>query len=58
MAVKHLHGMALMFLMSSSAMVMAANDGQSRVNQLLSSDPVYRETWSDVVKRKSDCLIG
>jgi len=52
MAFKPFHAVALTFLMSSSAMVMAANDGQSRVNELLSSDPAYRETWSDVVKKE------
>jgi len=52
MAVKAFHGLALSLLMSASAMVMAANDGQSRVNELLSSDPEYRQTWSSVVKRE------
>ncbi|HEY0288317.1 MAG TPA: inhibitor of vertebrate lysozyme family protein [Pseudomonas sp.] len=49
---KPLHAVALTILMSSSAMVMAANDGQSRVNELLSSDPQYRQTWSSVVKKE------
>jgi len=52
MAVKAIHGLALAFLMSSSAFAMAANDGQSRVNELLSSDPEYRQTWSGVVKKE------
>jgi hypothetical protein len=38
--------------MSSSALVMAANDGQSRVNGLLSADPEYRQTWAGVVKKE------
>jgi len=33
-------------------MAMAANDGQARVNELLSSDPEYRQTWSSVVKKE------
>jgi hypothetical protein len=33
-------------------MAMAANDGQARVNELLSSDPQYRETWTKVVKKE------
>jgi hypothetical protein len=52
MAVKTFHGLALALLMSSSAVAMAANDGQSRVNELLSSDPEYRQTWSAVVKKE------
>ena len=31
---------------------MAANDGQVRTSQLLGSDPEYRETWQDVVKKE------
>jgi hypothetical protein len=52
MAGKPFHALALTLLMSSSALVMAANDGQSRVNELLSSDPEYRQTWSGVVKKE------
>jgi len=52
MAVRPLRGLALALLMSNSAVVMAANDGQSRVNELLSSDPEYRQTWSGVVKKE------
>ncbi|MBC3412272.1 inhibitor of vertebrate lysozyme family protein [Pseudomonas sp. SWRI107] len=29
---------------------MAANDGQVRANQVLSTDPEYRETWQDAIK--------
>ena len=29
---------------------MAANDGQVRANQVLSTDPAYRETWQDAIK--------
>lgn len=39
-------------LLGGSSMTMAANDGQARVNQLLSSDPQYRETWTGVVKKE------
>ena len=49
---RHFHAMALVLLTSASATVMAANDGQSRVNELLSSDPQYRDTWSTVVKKE------
>ena len=49
---KQLHAMTLALLMSVNVMAMAANDGQSRVNGLLSSDPEYRSTWSSVVKKE------
>lgn len=52
MLVKPFHGVVLALLLSSSATAMAANDGQSRVNELLSSDPEYRQAWSDVVKKE------
>ncbi|GAO95138.1 hypothetical protein PSA5_20495 [Pseudomonas syringae pv. actinidiae] len=44
--------LAAALLMGGSAMVMAANDGQSRVNELLSSAPEYRTTWAKVVKKE------
>jgi hypothetical protein len=44
--------LAAALLLGGSAMVMAANDGQARVNELLSSDPQYRETWEGVVKKE------
>ena len=44
--------LAAALLLGGSAMVMAANDGQARVNELLSADPQYRETWQDVVKKE------
>ena len=34
--------LAAALLLGGSAMAMAANDGQTRVNELLSSDPQYR----------------
>jgi len=37
-------------LLGGSAAAMAANDGQVRVDQLLGSDPEYRETWQDTIK--------
>lgn len=43
--------MAAALLMGSSAMTFAANDGQSRANQLL-SDPDYRQAWQKVVKKE------
>lgn len=49
---KPFHAVTLALLTSSSAMAMAANDGQARVSELLGSDPEYRETWSSVVKKE------
>ena len=37
-------------LLGGSAAAMAANDGQVRVDQLLGSDPEYRETWQDTLE--------
>lgn len=45
--------LAAALLLGGSAMAMAANDGQTRVNELLASDAQYRETWEGVIKRKS-----
>ncbi|MCS3841336.1 hypothetical protein HNR03_005972 [Pseudomonas sp. JAI111] len=44
--------LAAALLLGGSAMAIAANDGQSRVNELLSADPQYRETWTKVVKKE------
>ncbi|WP_322845413.1 inhibitor of vertebrate lysozyme family protein [Pseudomonas sp. B33.4] len=44
--------LAAALLLGGSAMAMAANDGQMRVNELLSSDPQYRQTWEGVVKKE------
>ncbi|WP_192562981.1 inhibitor of vertebrate lysozyme family protein [Pseudomonas gozinkensis] len=49
---KGLKTLAAALLLGGSAMAMAANDGQTRVNELLSSDPQYRETWEGVVKKE------
>jgi hypothetical protein len=49
---KALKTLAAALLMGGSAMALAANDGQARVNELLSSDPQYRETWQGVVKKE------
>ena len=43
---------AMALLLSSSFMAMAANDGQSRVSELLSADQAYRDTWQAVVKKQ------
>lgn len=43
---------AAALLLGGSSLVMAANDGQSRVNELLNADPQYRETWQGVVKKE------
>ncbi|MEE5070300.1 inhibitor of vertebrate lysozyme family protein [Pseudomonas alliivorans] len=47
-----LRTLAAALLMGGSAVVMAANDGQARVNELLSSAPEYRQTWAKVVKKE------
>ena len=44
--------LAAALLLGGSAMVMAANDGQARVNELFSTDPQYLETWQGVVKKE------
>jgi len=45
--------LAAALLLGGSAMAIAANnDGQTRANELLSSDPQYRETWTKVVKKE------
>lgn len=43
---------AAALLLGGSAMAMAANDGQMRVNELLDADPQYHETWQGVVKKE------
>ena len=37
--------LAAALLLGGSATVMAANDGQARVNELLSADPQFHDTW-------------
>jgi hypothetical protein len=44
--------LAAALLLGGSAMAIAANDGQARANELLSSDPQYQETWQGVVKKE------
>jgi hypothetical protein len=44
--------LAAALLMGGSAMAIAANDGQMRVNELLKTDPQYQETWQGVVKKE------
>ncbi|KNX80694.1 hypothetical protein DA83_12220 [Pseudomonas sp. 250J] len=39
-------------LLGSGATALAANDGQVRANQLLGSDPEYRETWQKTIKHE------
>ena len=43
--------MAAALLMGGSAMALAANDGQARVNELL-NDADYRDAWQKVVKKE------
>ncbi|GFM67192.1 inhibitor of vertebrate lysozyme family protein [Pseudomonas cichorii] len=49
---KSLQSLAAALLMGGSAMAVAANDGQARVNELLSSAPEYRQTWTKVVQKE------
>ncbi|MGE8152123.1 inhibitor of vertebrate lysozyme family protein [Pseudomonas vancouverensis] len=44
--------LAAALLLGGSAMALAANDGQVRANELLNTDPHYRETWQGVVKKE------
>jgi len=44
--------LAAALLLGGAATAMAANDGQTRVNELLNSDPQYRETWQEVVEKE------
>ncbi|AVE06401.1 hypothetical protein CYL20_18160 [Pseudomonas palleroniana] len=44
--------LAAVLLLGGSSWAMAANDGQSRANELLSSDSQFRETWQGVVKKE------
>ena len=37
-------------LLGAVSTALAANDGQVSANQLLGSDPEYRETWQDTIK--------
>ncbi len=39
-------------LLGGSTAAMAANDGQVRATDILGSDPEYRETWQDTVKKE------
>ncbi|WP_025131726.1 inhibitor of vertebrate lysozyme family protein [Pseudomonas sp. PH1b] len=44
--------LAATLLLGVSTLASAANDGQSRANQLLDSDPQFRETWQEVVRKE------
>lgn len=52
MPTSFLKTLAAALLLGGSTLALAANDGQARVNQLLSADPQYRETWQGVVKKQ------
>ncbi|MGW7773117.1 inhibitor of vertebrate lysozyme family protein [Pseudomonas machongensis] len=39
-------------LVGGGSAAMAANDGQVRANQLLGSDPEYRQTWQKTIKKE------
>jgi hypothetical protein len=44
--------LAAALLLGGSAFAMAANDGQTRVNELLSADPQFHDTWQSVVEKE------
>lgn len=44
--------LAAALLLGGSATAMAANDGQTRANELLNTDPQYRKTWQEVVEKE------
>ena len=49
---RSLKTLAAALLLGGSAIAMAANDGQARVNALLSADPQFHDTWQGVVKKE------
>ncbi|WP_416194740.1 inhibitor of vertebrate lysozyme family protein [Pseudomonas sp. AH2] len=44
--------LAAAICLSGSALAVASNDGQTRVSDLLSSSPDYRQAWMGVVKKE------
>ncbi|QZI70626.1 inhibitor of vertebrate lysozyme family protein [Pseudomonas protegens] len=44
--------LAATLLLGVSAWASASNDGQARTNQLLGSDPQFRDTWQRVVHKE------
>ncbi|HEN8710128.1 MULTISPECIES: inhibitor of vertebrate lysozyme family protein [Pseudomonas] len=50
MSRKLCNAVAAALLLGGSAAAMAANDGQVSADNLLGSDPEYRETWQDAIK--------
>lgn len=54
-------GIAMALSLVGSGMAMAANDGQNRVSEILSSGAEYRDTWQSVIKseeRVPDWIIN
>jgi len=51
-------GIAMALSLVGSSMAMAANDGQNRVSEILSSSAEYRDTWQSVIKSEERCRIG
>jgi hypothetical protein len=49
---KSLHIFAAALLLGGSVLALAANDGQARVSELLSSTPEYSKTWQSVIKKE------
>ncbi|AJO75833.1 inhibitor of vertebrate lysozyme family protein [Pseudomonas sp. MRSN 12121] len=44
--------LAAALLLGGAATAMAANDGQTRANELLNTDPQYRKTWQEVIEKE------
>ncbi|MCB2253599.1 inhibitor of vertebrate lysozyme family protein [Pseudomonas chlororaphis] len=44
--------LAAALLLGGAVTAMAANDGQTRANELLNTDPQYRKTWQEVVEKE------
>ena len=45
--------LAALMLGGSAAALAADTDGQFRLNELLSSDPVYQQSWQELVEDES-----
>ena len=48
-------------LLGAGAQALAAEadkDAQYRLNELVASDPQYRDTWQSVIKDESRCRTG
>lgn len=52
MASQSLKAVAVTLLLGGSSTALAASDGQTRANELLSADPGYRQAWQGVVEKE------